>query len=229
MNRIDRVCLARLACALTALAAALASTAAVAADAPARAEAPTPITLRLDVTASVFRDAAGRVNGCGLRVFGVEPLPPPREEFRSVDVSMLLGFDSVTRDVGMIKASSFEATPAEVRSNRPTRFSPLEDGWLGTPNGSRSQPLADRPLPQADGASLTYLTRAAPLIEFADAALFGRQVVAGIQFRDAATPRVYVAVPVMADSAKQDFAGCMRALTAHAKAGAGRGADRPAR
>lgn len=178
-----------------------------------------PQPLRLDGTVSVFRDAAGRVSGCGLRVFGIEELPPPREVFRTVDVSLLLGMESLTQGAGLIKASSFEATAAAMKSNQPTRFFKLTDAWLRAPGAERTQVLPDQAASSDERTqALSYLANAGPLFGVADAALAGREIEVAVQ-REGAAPAVFSDTLRISERDKQALVACTTELAARAKGG----------
>jgi hypothetical protein len=173
--------------------------------------------MRVDGIPSVFRDAAGRATGCGLRLFAVEELPPPRELFRTVDVSMLFGVESFTQGAALLKGSSFEATRAGIRDNQPTRSFVVTDAWVQQPGTARSSALAGRaPPPGNQPTTHAYLAAARPLLDVADAALSGKPVQVGI-VREGQPPVLVGGVVTMAPRAKQEFAVCMRALTQRAQ------------
>lgn len=174
--------------------------------------------LRVDGMPSVFRDAAGRVNGCGLRLFAIEELPPPRELYRTVDVSLLFGVESFTQGAALLKASSFEATRSGIRDNQPTRSFVVTDAWVQRPGTDRSTALPGRAPPAGNPPTThAYLAASRPLLDVADAALSERPVHLGLARAD--MPTVLVGGTVtMQPRAKQDFAVCMRALTERAQA-----------
>lgn len=173
--------------------------------------------LQLDGRPTSFRDGTGVATGCALRIFGVEALPLPRDLYRTVDVSLLVTVDSFTRGVGVIKASSYEATAAAVREGRPGLDFRITDAWLRLPGAERTQPLPGKPPAAGRPQSLSYSTAARPLLDVADAALDGRPVEVGLT-RDGPGQAVFVGVPAFEPAAKADFVACMRELTARARA-----------
>jgi hypothetical protein len=181
------------------------------------AAAPKMQEMRVDGIPSVFRDAAGRVTGCGLRLFAVEELPPPRELFRTVDVSMLFGVESFTQGAALLKGSSFEATRAGIRDNRPTRSFVVTDAWVQRPGTARSSALPGRaPPPGNNPTTHAYLAETRPLLDVADAALSGKPVQVGM-VREGQPPVLVGGAVTMLPRAKQEFAVCMRALTQRAQ------------
>ena len=183
------------------------------------AAAAKPQPLRLDGTVSVFRDATGRVTGCGLRVFGIEELPPPRETYRTVDVSLLLGVESLTQGAGLIKASSFEATPAAMKHNQPTRSFKLTDAWLRADGGERTRVLTDQAISTDEQSrAISYLAYAGALFGVADAALADRPIEVAVQ-RDGAAPAVFTGTLRISERDKQALVGCTQELAVRAKGG----------
>ncbi len=181
------------------------------------APAPKMQELRVDGLPSVFRDAAGRVTGCGLRLFAIEELPPPREVFRTVDVSLLFGVETFTQGAALLKGSSFEATRSGIRDNQPTRTFTVTDAWVQRPGAARSSARPGR-TPRGDNpGTLAYLADARPLLDVADAALSGKPVQLGIVRDGQPAPVLVGGVVTMLPGAKQEFSVCMRALTERAQ------------
>jgi len=170
------------------------------------------VELRLDGTPSMFVDGAGRVTGCGLRVFGIESLPPPADRHRTVDVSFLMGVETITRGVGLVKAVSMEAGTAALQGREPMRPLPLIDAWLRAPGAERSAPRESLAAAANDPNALTYLTDASALFAVADAALAGKPIEASVVRAQQAVHPIYRGVLSMDESARQRFVVCMRAL-----------------
>jgi hypothetical protein len=210
--------LQQLTCALLAGLAALGSARAAA---PAGTAVPI-IDLRLDGTPSVFVDAAGQVSACGLRVFGIETLAAPRDVHRTVDVSILMGPETVTQGLGLVKASSMEASSSAVAGGQPMRPLRVSDGWLRVPGSARSAPRDGKPLADDErAASVRYLADAQVLFAIADAALEGRPLEASV-VRDGQTVHpVYRGAVTMDVRSRQQFVACVRALQARVTAGSG--------
>lgn len=182
------------------------------------APAPTMQEMRVDGIPSVFRDAAGRVTGCGLRLFAIEELPPPREVFRTVDVSLLFGVETFTQGAALLKGSSFEATRSGIRDNQPTRTFTVTDAWVQRPGAARSSARPGRTPPRDDNPGThAYLADARPLLDVADAALSGKPVQVGIVRDGQPAPVLMGGAVTMLPRAKQEFAVCMRALTQRAQ------------
>jgi hypothetical protein len=136
-----------------------------------------------------------------------------------VDVSLLIGMESLTQGAGLIKASSFESTSVAVKRNQPTRFFRLTDAWLRAPGGERTRVLPDQaPSTDERSHSITYLANAGPLFGVADAALAGREIEVAVQ-RDGAAPAVFAGILRISDADKQALVGCTQALAVRAKGG----------
>lgn len=177
------------------------------------AEAP-PQPLRLDGTPSVFADGTGQVTACGLRVFGVEGLPPPRDDvYRTVDVSLLMSLETLVQGIGLVKASSQEASAAALRSGGATRPLKVSDGWLRVPGNPRTTPRDGKPLSDpVDATALRYLADAAVLFAVADAILVGKEIEVSVVREGAAAHPVYRGPVTMEPRARQQFVACMRDL-----------------
>lgn len=196
----------------------LASAAAMPAARASGAPAPT-LDLRLDGTPSVFVDSGGQVTACGLRVFGVEPLPPPSAQHRTIDVSILLGQETVTRGVGLVKASSMTASAAALQAGQPLRALRVTDGWLRVPGGARTTPRDGKPMAdEADPNVLRYLADATTLFAVVDAALDGKPIEVSVVRAEQATHPVYRGTLVMEPQAQRGFVACVRALQARVTA-----------
>jgi len=179
----------------------------------ANPQEPPPQPLRLDGTPSVFADDAGQVSACGLRVFGVEALPPPRDAYRTVDISLLMSLETMLQGIGLVKASSQEANASAFRSGGATRPLRVSDGWLRVPGSQRTVPRDGKPLPDpADATALRYLTDAAPLFAVADAILAGTQIEVSVIREGVAAHPVYRGAVTMEPRARQQFVACMRDL-----------------
>ncbi|MDZ7653935.1 MAG: hypothetical protein U5L03_15950 [Burkholderiaceae bacterium] len=203
-----------------ALAVALASVAAIPAARASGAPASAPtLALPLDGTPSVFVDSGGQVTACGLRVFGVEPLPPPSAQHRTVDISILLGQETVTRGVGLVKASSMTASAAALQAGQPLRALRVTDGWLRVPGGARTAPRDGKPMAdEADPNVLRYLADATTLFAVVDAALDGKPIEVSVVRAEQATHPVYRGTLVMEPQAQRGFVACVRALQARVTA-----------
>lgn len=179
----------------------------------AHAAEPPPQPLRLDGTPSVFADGAGQVSACGLRVFGVEALPPPRDVYRTVDISLLMSLETVVQGIGLVKASSQEASTAALKSGGATRPLKVSDGWLRVPGSQRTMPRDGKPLPDpADATALRYLADATALVAVADAILAGKEIEVSVVREGAAAHPVYRGPVTMEPRARQQFVACMRDL-----------------
>ena len=184
---------------------------------PAMAQSPLP--LRLDGSVTAFLAAPGRAAGCGLRVFGIESMPPPRSTLRTVDLSVLLGPEAFVQGVGMVKASSFETTAAAMKAGQPTRPFTVTDGWLRVPGVAQTR--------AAPGASLApdespqvhrYLADAAALFAVLDAVLEGRAIEVSIERSGLPSHPVYAGVVQLAPQDRTQFVACMRDLQQQAQA-----------
>jgi len=179
-----------------------------------------PQALRLDGTPSVFADGAGRISACGLRVFGVEPLPPPRTGYRTVDLSILLGLQTVAQGIGMVKASSFETTAAALKANLPTRPFKVSDGWLRVPGSERTTAVPGKPLaPDSEPGAHRYLAAATALYDVADAVLEGKEIQVSVVREGVPSNPVYAGVVRLAPGDRQKFVACMRDLQKQAEEG----------
>jgi hypothetical protein len=182
---------------------------------PAPTAGAPPLEIRLDGTPSGFVDAAGQVSACGLRVFGIESLPPPSDRHRTVDISILLGQETLTRGVGLVKASSMETTTSALKANQPMRPLRVTDGWLRVPGSARTTPRDGPPLADSDDPNvLRYLADASVLFAVTDAALEGKPIEVSVVRADLAAHPVYRGVPTLDAKARQQFVTCMRALQA---------------
>jgi hypothetical protein len=195
-----------------------ATPAARAQGAPAQSPAST-LTLRLDGTPSVFVDSGGQITACGLRVFGIETLPPPSEQHRTIDISILLGQETVTRGVGLVKASSMTATAAALKAGQPLRALRVTDGWLRVPGSARTTPRDGKPMPdEADPNVLRYLADATTLFAVVDAALEGKPIEASVVRAEQTVHPVYRGTLAMDPKAQRQFVDCVRALQARVSA-----------
>jgi hypothetical protein len=180
---------------------------------------PPTLDIRLDGTASAFVDGGGQVTGCGLRVFGIETLPPPRDVHRTVDVSMLMGMETVTSGAGLVKASSMEASSKAVISGQPMRPLRVTDGWLRVPGATRTTPRDGKPVTEEDASgSYRYVADANILFAVADAALEGRVIEVSVVRADQSVHPVYRGPLTMDAKARQQFVACVRALQARVPA-----------
>jgi hypothetical protein len=179
----------------------------------ARAAEPPPQALRLDGTPSVFADGAGQVSACGLRVFGVQALPPPRDVYRTVDVSLLMSLETMAQGIGLVKASSQEASAAALKAGGTTRPLKVSDGWLRVPGSQRTSPRDGKPISDpADATALRYLADATVLFAVADAILAGKEIEVSVVREGAAVHPVYRGPVTMEPRARLQFVACMRDL-----------------
>jgi hypothetical protein len=184
----------------------------------APASAPT-LALQLDGTPSVFVDGGGQVTACGLRVFGIETLPPPSEQHRTIDISVLLGQETVTRGVGLVKASSMTATAAALKAGQPLRALRVTDGWLRALPGARTAPRDGKPMAdEAEPNVLRYLADATTLFAVVDAALEGKPIEASVVRAEQAVHPVYRGTLALDPKAQRQFVDCVRALQARVSA-----------
>ena len=192
------------------------------APSPAKAPAqpPKPLPTRLDGSVNVYRDAVGQVAGCALRVVGVEPLPAPREVLRATDLSLMIGVDSFLEGgFALVGASSYEATPAALRTNQPTTPLMVSDGWLQAAGGERTRALGGQQQPNpTQPNTYTYRTAALPALDVINAALTEREVDAGVRREGEKQPEVLRARLTMAATERQSLLDCMNALAGRARA-----------
>lgn len=184
------------------------------------AQTSSPLTTRLDGSVNVYRDAVGQVAGCALRVVGVEPLPAPREVLRATDLSLLIGVDSFLEGgSALVGASSYEATPAALRTNQPTTPMQVSDGWLQAAGGERTRALGGQQQPNpSQPNTYTYRTAALPALDVINAALTEREVDAGVQRAGETRPEVLRARLTMPAAERQSLLDCMNALAGRARA-----------
>jgi hypothetical protein len=175
--------------------------------------APPVLNIRLDGTPSFFVDSGGQVSACGLRVFGIESLPPPRDVHRTVDVSILMGLETVAQGIGLVKASSIESSPAALKANQPVRQLRVTDGWLRVPGSERTTARDGKVLKDDDNPNaVRYLADARALLAVVDALLTGKEIEVSVVRADAAANPVYRGPVGIEQKARTQFVACMRDL-----------------
>jgi hypothetical protein len=175
--------------------------------------APPVLNIRLDGTPSFFADSGGQVSACGLRVFGIESLPPPRDVHRTVDVSILLGLETVAQGIGLVKASSIESSPAALKANQPVRQLRVTDGWVRLPGSERTTARDGKVLKDDDKPNaVRYLADARTLFAVVDAVLTGKEIEVSVVRADAAANPVYRGPVGIEQKARTQFVACMRDL-----------------
>jgi hypothetical protein len=175
--------------------------------------APPVLNIRLDGTPSFFVDSGGQVSACGLRVFGIESLPPPRDVHRTVDVSILMGMETVAQGIGLVKASSIESSPAALKANQPVRQLRVTDGWLRVPGSERTTARDGKVLKEDDNPNaVRYLADARALFAVVDAVLTGKEIEVSVVRTDAAANPVYRGSVGIEQKARAQFVACMRDL-----------------
>jgi hypothetical protein len=175
--------------------------------------APPVLNIRLDGTPSFFVDGGGQATACGLRVFGIESLPPPRDVHRTVDVSILLGMETVAQGIGLVKASSIESSPAALKASQPVRQLRVTDGWLRVPGSERTTARDGKVLKDDDNPNaVRYLADARTLFAVVDAVLTGKEIEVSVVRADAATNPVYRGPVGIEQKARTQFVACMRDL-----------------
>lgn len=185
-----------------------------------KTQPPKPLLTRLDGSVNVYRDPAGQVAGCALRVVAVEPLPAPREVLRATDLSLLIGVDSFLEGGAvLVGASSYEATPAALRTNQPTTPLNVRDGWLQAAGGERTRAIGGQQQPNpSQPNTYTYRTAALPALDVINAVLTEREIDAGVQREGEKKPEVLRARLTMPTEERRSLLECMNGLAGRARA-----------
>lgn len=173
--------------------------------------------LPFEGTPSAFFDSNGQASGCGLRLFGIEALVAPTR-YRTVDISMLFAIEGIAKGVGMVKASSFEATPEALKAGRPTKVFRVTDGWLRVPGQQRTMVFEGRWLKSDESPdAVLYLTEFERLFAVLDTVLEGGDIQISVRRDGEQINPVYYGKVTIGKSDRGQLLGCLKEVLAAAE------------
>lgn len=152
----------------------------------------------------------GVVHGCGLRIMG--GTEKADGEFRMFDVSLSVYAAGVT----ILKAVSYDVTPAEAKSNKPARRVNVVSAWVKAPNEPATKPIGAVRQSESEVA-LLYTTQVDALVAVLKAQSQGAPMNVGIRRLGESAERIQSGPIALSSEERKQLSQCISELRSQIK------------
>ena len=152
---------------------------------------------------------AGKLDGCGIRLMIVDT-PPSFNDKRPVPV-WDLSFNLYLPGNGAVKVGSYNVSPAELKSGKPSAKPigvPTASGWLKAPNADATAPLSQIGKSEDPGFIL-YWTELDSVLALFKSYMSGEAILVGTRRTGAKSDRIFSGPIEMAESEKRQVDQCL--------------------